>query len=196
MTSKPYILLIVLTLALAAAAQELPLNGVWTTPLQSAVHDRMVFGSVVEKKNLYINISKPKRTLYVLERRGTGDALIAAYPVCLGANNGDKKHTGDCRTPESHPDHPFVISQIADASSWHHDFGDGRGPMPAYGHWFMRLKGDYIGTGIGIHGSTGNHYSVPGRGSEGCIRLRDDDIIHLKKNYAFIGMKVFIEKDE
>ena len=37
--------------------------------------------------------------------------------------------------------------------------------------------------------------SVPGRGSEGCIRMRDEDIIHLKENYAFVGMNVYIEKD-
>ena len=36
-------------------------------------------------------------------------------------------------------------------------------------------------SGIGIHGSTNNESSVPGRGSEGCIRLRDDDLIQLKE---------------
>ncbi|MBP5327575.1 MAG: L,D-transpeptidase [Bacteroidales bacterium] len=196
MSSKPYILLLLLTIALSSFAQEIPVNGIWMSPNQTTVFDRTVYGTVIEKRNLYINISKPKRTLFVIEKRLSGDVLIAAYPVCLGANSGDKKRKGDCRTPESKPGRPFTICQISDASHWHHDFGDGRGPMPAYGHWFMRLKGDYVGSGIGIHGSTGNHYSVPGRGSEGCIRLRDDDIVHLKKNYAFIGMKVFIEKDE
>ncbi|MBQ1582906.1 MAG: L,D-transpeptidase [Prevotella sp.] len=49
---------------------------------------------------------------------------------------------------------------------------------------------------IGIHGSTNNESSVPGRGSEGCIRLRDDDLIQLKENYAFVGMKVVILPDE
>lgn len=159
------------------------------------VYDRTVYCYVFNTNNLYINISKPKKTLYVYEKRCTGTALIAAYPVCLGANTGDKERKGDCRTPESKNGKPFIISEIADASGWKHDFGDGRGAMPAYGDWFLRLKGDYAGSGIGIHGSTGNHYSVPGRGSEGCIRLRDEDIRHLKENYAFVGMKVYIEKD-
>ena len=48
-------------------------------------------------------------------------------------------------------------------------------------------------SGIGIHGSTNNRESLKvGRGSEGCIRLLDEDIIHLHDNYAFVGMKVTI----
>lgn len=159
------------------------------------VSDRKIFSIVCIQKNLYINISKPKRTLYVYEKRCTGTVLIAAYPVCLGANTGDKQRQGDLRTPESNDGIPFTISSIENASNWKHNFGDGRGPMPAYGQWFMRLHGNFPGSGIGIHGSTGNRYSVPGRGSEGCIRLRDEDIIHLRENYAFVGMKVFIERD-
>jgi len=49
--------------------------------------------------------------------------------------------------------------------------------------------------GIGIHGSTNNAESVPGRASEGCVRLRDNDLRDLRRNFAFVGMKVVI-KDE
>lgn len=163
--------------------------------VQIPVNDRTIYSNAYCRDSLYIDISKPIRTLFVYERRSTGTVLIAAYPVCLGANSGNKLRKGDMRTPESVNGQPFLISQISKASNWNHDFRDGRGPMPAYGDWFLRLKGDYPGSGIGIHGSTSNRYSVPGRGSEGCIRLRDEDIIHLKENYAFIGMKVYIEKD-
>ncbi|MBP5547880.1 MAG: L,D-transpeptidase [Bacteroidales bacterium] len=162
--------------------------------IKQQVLDRTIYSTVYSPKNLYIVISKTKRTLFVCEERCIGTALVAAYPVCLGSNSGDKKRVGDRRTPES-IDIPFTICEIVNASSWYHDFGDGRGPIKAYGKWFMRLAGNYKGSGIGIHGSTGNHYSVPGRESEGCIRLRDEDIIHLKDNYAFVGMKVFIERD-
>ena len=163
--------------------------------VQSSVIDRTVYDQAFCRDSLYIDISKPNRTLFVFERRCTGISLIAAYPVCLGANSGNKTREGDCRTPESVDGIPFSICQIVNASNWHHNFRDGRGSIPAYGDWFMRLDGNYPGNSIGIHGSTGNRYSVPGRGSEGCIRLRDEDIIHLKENYAFIGMKVYIEKD-
>ena len=83
-------------------------------PLQNnnpiPVYDRTVYCYVFDTNNLYINISKPKRTLYVYENRCTGTTLIAAYPVCLGANSGDKERTGDCRTPESKNGQPFIIS--------------------------------------------------------------------------------------
>lgn len=98
------------------------------------------------------------------------------------------------KTPESEPGEPFTIQQIQDASTWTHDFNDGRGPILAYGNWFMRLKTPF--SGIGIHGSTGNEKSVPGRASEGCIRLRDTDIITLKEKYAHVGMKVIIKQEE
>ena len=190
------ILTLMVMLAAASPAQKLqPAAECWNALSELPVADRTVYGYVFEPQNVYINISKPKRTLYVYEQRCTGLSLIAAYPVCLGANSGDKERRGDCRTPESKEGVPFTICEIVDASNWTHDFGDGRGEMPAYGKWFMRLRGDYKGSGIGIHGSTGNRYSVPGRGSEGCIRMRDEDIIHLKENYAFVGMNVYIEKD-
>ena len=82
-----------------------------------------------------------------------------------------------------------------DASKWKHDFGDGRGNILSYGHWFMRLATPGS-KGIGIHGSTNNRESVPGRASEGCIRLLDEDIIDLYKNYAFVGMKVVIKAED
>ena len=74
-----------------------------------------------------------------------------------------------------------------------HDFKDGRGSIKAYGKWFMRLS---YGSGIGIHGSTNNESSVPGRQSEGCIRLRDEDIDLLKQQYAFVGMMVIIKGED
>ena len=73
--------------------------------------------------------------------------------------------------------------------------GDGRGEILSYGNWFMRLATPGF-TGIGIHGSTNNESSVPGRGSEGCIRLRNNDLDQLKEKYAYVGMKVVILPDE
>lgn len=198
---KSLLLILNMLIPLAAASQVLrmPSPLAHPTPVITAIEqpvcDRTIYAQPLCHDSLYINIAKSIRTLFVYERRCTGTTLIAAYPVCLGANSGNKCRVGDCRTPETADGLPFVICQIDNASGWHHDFRDGRGSMPAYGDWFLRLKGDYPGSGIGIHGSTGNRYSVPGRGSEGCIRLRDEDIIHLKENYAFLGMKVFIEKD-
>ena len=164
--------------------------------VKTVVGDSATFYSeVVNKKNCFILISKPEFRLYVCEVVN-GDTLKRVhYPVCVGKNLGQKQKSGDMKTPECTAAKPFTISEIVDASKWTHDFGDGRGAILAYGNWFMRLKTPPH-TGIGIHGSTNNESSVPGRGSEGCIRLRNDDLNELKAKYAFVGMRVVILADE
>ena len=153
------------------------------------------YSEVVNKKNCFIVISKPEFRLYVCEVVN-GDTLKRVhYPVCVGKNKGQKQKPGDMKTPECTAKNPFIITEIVDASKWTHDFGDGRGAILAYGDWFMRLKTPGH-SGIGIHGSTNNESSVPGRGSEGCIRLRNDDLNELKAKYAFVGMRVVILADE
>ena len=175
----------------AAVVEEMPMDTIDVIPADTATY----YSDVVEKKNCFILISKPELRLYVCEVV-EGDTLKRAhFPVCVGLNKGQKEKKGDMKTPECTSENPFVITEITDASKWYHDFGDGRGSILSYGHWFMRLKTPGH-SGIGIHGSTNNESSVPGRGSEGCIRLRDDDLIQLKENYAFVGMRVVILADE
>jgi len=167
------------------------MDTVVTVPADTATY----YSEVVNKKNCFILISKPEYRLYVCEVVN-GDTLRRVhYPVCVGLKKGQKQKKGDMKTPECTAENPFTITEIVDASQWTHDFGDGRGSILSYGHWFMRLKTPGH-SGIGIHGSTNNESSVPGRGSEGCIRLRDDDLIQLKENYAFVGMRVVILADE
>lgn len=148
-----------------------------------------------DKKKSFIVISKLNQTLSVYADIQGDTTLVARYPVCLSKNKGNKQKVGDMKTPESTMAKPFSITQIQDASSWHHDFGDGRGNIRAYGNWFLRLLTPGH-SGIGIHGSTNNESSVPGRASEGCIRLRDADIDNLKANYAYVGMPVIIHAEE
>ena len=155
----------------------------------------MVFGTMMDKNNCFIVIDKPALHLSVYEDQKGDTVLLARYPVCVGKNIGQKQKSGDMKTPECTFENPFSITEIVPASGWTHDFGDGRGAILAYGNWFMRLKTPGF-KGIGIHGSTNNESSVPGRGSEGCIRLLNGDLDELKANYAFVGMKVVILKDE
>lgn len=154
-----------------------------------------IYSDVVNKNNCFILISKPEYRLYVCEVVDGDTIKRVHYPVCVGKAKGQKQKKGDMKTPECTFEKPFSITEIVDASKWTHDFGDGRGSILSYGNWFMRLKTPGH-SGIGIHGSTNNESSVPGRGSEGCIRLRDDDLIQLKENYAFVGMRVVILPDE
>ena len=155
----------------------------------------LVFGELVERDRCFIVIDKPALHLSVYEDQEGDTVLLARYPVCVGKYLGQKEKAGDMKTPECTFENPFSITEIKPASSWTHDFGDGRGAILAYGNWFMRLKTPGF-KGIGIHGSTNNESSVPGRGSEGCIRLRNEDLDLLKERYAFVGMKVIILKDE
>ena len=142
----------------------------------------------------FIVISKKDLNLRVYGKQGKDTVLLAEFPACLSKNKGNKQRKGDMKTPESPAGKPFKITAIQDASTWTHDFKDGRGSIKAYGHWFLRLVTPGH-SGIGIHGSTGNESSVPGRASEGCIRLRDSDIITLKEKFAYVKMPVYI-KDE
>ena len=168
-----------------------PLDTIATRPDDTATY----YSPVVNKKNCFLLISKPELRLYVCEVLA-GDTLRRAhYPVCVGLNKGQKQKKGDMRTPECTVENPFTITEIKDASTWTHDFGDGRGAILSYGNWFMRLKTPGH-SGIGIHGSTNNENSVPGRGSEGCIRLRNHDLDELKANYAFVGMRVVVLADQ
>ena len=147
-----------------------------------------------DQSKSFIVISKKELRLYVYADINGDTTRIAHFPVCLSRNKGQKEKAGDMRTPESEPGKPFTIKQIQNASDWHHDFGDGRGDILAYGNWFLRLETPF--SGIGIHGSTNNENTFPGRDSEGCIRLRDADIITLKENYAYVGMPVIIKAED
>ena len=157
------------------------------------VEEPVVFGEMLYRDSCFIVIDKPTLNLSVYEAQAGDTVLLARYPVCVGKNLGQKEKAGDMKTPECTYNNPFTITEIKPASNWTHDFGDGRGDIVAYGNWFMRLKTGF--SGIGIHGSTNNESSVPGRGSEGCIRLLNDDLDTLKANYAFVGMKVIVLAD-
>lgn len=163
-----------------------------------------IYGKCLNKKNTWIVISKKEFRIYVYEAVGNDTLLRATFPVCLARNAQDKTRTGDSCTPECRDANtPFTISQIQDASSWRHTFkNDPRGNILAYGPYFMRLKltGSKVpsNNSIGIHGCGGyegksNSYSVPGRDSEGCIRLRDNDLKTLRQDYCEVGTKVYIK---
>ena len=158
--------------------------------------DTATYYSEVEKKeNCFIVISKPELRLYVCEVVKGDTVKRVHYPVCVGLNKGQKQKSGDKKTPECTSANPFTIVSIENSSGWVHDFKDGRGLILSYGNWFLRLNTPGF-SGIGIHGSTNNESSVPGRGSEGCIRLRNNDLDELKAKYAFVGMRVVILADK
>ncbi len=193
------ILTIVLIMVMAGAVtdvagatkKKVKLNRAKTTNVAKPKKDK---AEAKTSRKEFIVISKKDLNLKVYTERGGDTVLLAKFPVCLSKNKGNKERSGDMKTPESPAGKPFKITQIQDASTWKHDFKDGRGSILAYGHWFLRLLTPGH-SGIGIHGSTNNESSVPGRASEGCIRLLDSDIITLKEKYAYVGMPVIIKAE-
>jgi lipoprotein-anchoring transpeptidase ErfK/SrfK len=139
-----------------------------------------------KNKGKWIVVSKEKMTLFLYDSK---DELILAYPIACGKAYGDKQRPGDNKTPEG----KFEVSQTQDASWWEHDFGDGKGSIKnAYGPYFIRLKTPPH-KGIGIHG-THKPLSIGKRDTEGCIRLKNEDLEQLFK-HVYIGMPVTIEAD-
>ena len=114
---------------------------------------------------------------------------VCCYKCAVGSNLGNKEYVGDRRTPEG----TFSVKSIEDSRLWKHDFNDGAGMRPyAYGPYFIRLKTP-IWRSIGIHGTCFPE-SIGTRCSEGCVRLRNEDVAELIKHIK-VGDKVIIEKD-
>lgn len=138
---------------------------------------------IIEKNGRFIVICKENMRLYLYDYKTN---CIAQYPMACGRNLGDKEKRGDLKTPEG----IFKIQQIQDASTWSHDFGDGKGEIKgAYGSHFIRLVTPPH-SGIGIHG-THDASSIGKRATEGCIRLNNNDLLKLVKE-VYVGMPVII----
>ena len=163
------------------------------------------------------HLIKVHKQSYTLELFEEGNAVpLKVYGVAVAKNPGDKQKTGDNRTPTSwgsavaiparyagaavgvpSAQVPFVVEEICDASYWTHDFGDGKGVIEgAYGPWFISLDTGWIG--IGIHG-THAPASIGTMASEGCIRLRNEDVAELKQLIygpaKGVGTRVIITED-
>lgn len=146
----------------------------------------LILHSFAEANNRII-VSKKKLQLYVVSAEND---TIFQCPVACGMNMGDKKCSGDKKTPEG----TFKITNMYDATSWKHDFNDGYGMrIGAYGPLFFRLNVPQFND-IGLHGTIFPE-SIGTRSSDGCVRMHNEDIKRLYP-YCFIGMTVIIEKDE
>ena len=136
-----------------------------------------------------ILIKKSEFRLYLLEDGN----VIRSFPVALGKNAGQKRVSGDMKTPDG----SFPIDEVIDSSDWTHDFGDGKGEIEgAYGPYFISLDTSELSggawDGIGIHG-THDPTSIGTRASEGCIRMHNSDLLALKKHIT-VDTQVTIEE--
>ena len=136
-----------------------------------------------------ILIKKSEFRLYLLEDGN----VVDSWPVALGKNAGQKRVSGDMKTPDG----TFPIDEVIDSSDWTHDFGDGRGEIAgAYGPYFISLDTSNLSggawDGIGIHG-THDPASIGTCASEGCIRMHNSDLLALKAQID-VGTEVTIEE--
>lgn len=127
------------------------------------------------KNSSFIIINKEEMQLYHYNYEGV---LLQKSPIACGKNYGNKVEIGDNKTPEG----VFTINQVEDASSWTHDFKDDeQGEINgAYGPYFIRLNVPGQ-KGIGIHG-THDPRSIGNRASEGCVRMKNEDLRDLVSN--------------
>ena len=138
-----------------------------------------------EAKNRIV-VSKSDFTLTVLSEKGE---TLYTCNIAYGKNPGNKTTIGDCKTPEG----TFSIKMIYDATSWKHDFGDGKGMiLGAYGPYFIRLNVPGF-TSIGIHGTCFPE-SIGTMATEGCVRCTNEDITNIVK-YVSVGSEVVILPD-
>lgn len=148
--------------------------------------------SVVKDTKYEDNTIFIKKSEYRLVMVKDGQVVLDTK-CAIGKNPGQKTKRGDLKTPVG----TFYVDEIIDSSYWTHDFGDGKGEIEgAYGPWFISLdtmplsKGEW--DGIGIHGTHDNS-SLGTNASEGCIRIKNEDVEKLK-GFVSVGTKVVIEE--
>ena len=127
-------------------------------------------------------ISKGTFSLSVLDKEGN---LLHCVPVAIGENPGQKRKSGDCKTPEG----ILPVTHIKNVKGVKYDYHDGLGPVEAYGPYFIYLDTPGFKF-IGVHGTCPERDDRIGtRDSKGCIRLHNEDLMTVLP-YAHPGMTV------
>jgi hypothetical protein len=137
------------------------------------------------RSSTFVIIDKSNYTLKLFKYTGE---LIQESKIAYGKNPGNKRKVGDLKTPEG----VFNILSVEDASEWEHDFKDDTlGKIKgAYGPYFIRLNVPGQ-KGIGIHGTHDNN-SIGTRASEGCIRMKNEELQELVKKINTVSVVAII----
>ena len=112
---------------------------------------------------------------------------VATYGMACGKGFGTKHKKGDCRTPEGF----FSVKRVQNSTDWKYVDDDGNVSQKTgeFGPRFIRLDIPGISS-IGIHGTCAP-WSIGGRRSHGCIRLKNENILELVESVE-IGMPVIV----
>ena len=140
--------------------------------------------SGAEPEGCSLRVDKGAFTLSVLDRNGT---VLMTFPVATGENPGNKRKTGDCKTPEG----TFTVTWVQNTKGVLYDYHDGKGKVEAYGPYFIHLETPGF-KAIGIHGTCPERDDRIGtRDSKGCVRLHNEDLLRILP-YVGKGTKVVI----
>lgn len=112
---------------------------------------------------------------------------ILSYKMACARNYGTKHKKADSRTPEGF----FSVEGIYNSTDWLFTDDNGRTSKKKgqFGPRFIRIKNP-VSSQIGLHG-TCSPWSIGSRGSHGCIRVTNENILELVK-YVTPGMPVII----
>lgn len=134
--------------------------------------------------NGFVVVDKGRMKLIKYDKYGEP---MATYGIACGKNYGTKHKRSDCRTPEGF----FAVKNIQNSTDWKYVDDDGNVSQKTgeFGPRFIRLDIPGISS-IGIHGTCAP-WSIGGRRSHGCIRLKNENVLELV-DMVEIGMPVIV----
>lgn len=132
----------------------------------------------------FIIVDKGKMNVELYDKFGR---LKKSYRCACGKNYGNKRSKGDCRTPEGF----FRAGSVKNSEDWHYTDEKGRrSENPGqYGPRFIRIITPGFSS-TGIHG-TDAPWSIGGRRSHGCVRIKNENILELAK-FVAKGMPIIV----
>lgn len=136
----------------------------------------------------FIIVDKKAMQLALFDRYGREKLR---YGIACGKRYGTKRKKGDNRTSEGF----FSAEGIYDSTDWLYTDDNGRTSKKKgqFGPRFIRLLIPGI-TSIGIHGTCAP-WSIGGRVSHGCIRVKNENILELVKHVT-IGMPIIVSPSD
>lgn len=136
----------------------------------------------------FIIVDKKAMQLALFDRYGREKLR---YGIACGKRYGTKRKKGDNRTSEGF----FSAEGIYDSTDWLYTDDNGRTSKKKgqFGPRFIRLQIPGI-TSIGIHGTCAP-WSIGGRVSHGCIRVKNENILELVKHVT-IGMPIIVSPSD
>ncbi|WP_164885244.1 L,D-transpeptidase family protein [Geovibrio thiophilus] len=160
----------------------------------SAQAQQQLSGNVFAYKSepfVAVVVDKSTSILYIVEMKDDRPEIIAKTSVLVGGGGGDKKVSGDMKTPEGVYYITGFLSpeQLRKAyGSTADDYGTGAFPL-SYPNFFDRISGK-TGSGIWIHGKRVDRKEQTTRG---CVAL-ENDVLDKYKQYLKRGVPVVIAR--